>query len=145
MRIRTIIRECIGRTMVDPAGEEIGTIQAVYVDDTTAQPEWFAVSTGWFSRRLNFVPVTATSVRGPDVQSLYSKATVQESPAVESEGHLTPDEHHALFEYYDVADIADREPADLQTPPPTPSDQLANDTAERPLVDPTTEDGPGDE
>jgi hypothetical protein len=139
MRVQTIIRECVGRTMVDPVGDEIGTIQAVYIDDTTAQPEWFAVKTGWFGRSVNFVPVTATSVRGLDVQSLYSKATVQESPKVESEGHLTPDEQHALFDYYDVNNIADRDPADLEAPPPTPSAQLANDTGERPLVDPAIE------
>jgi hypothetical protein len=139
MHVQAIIRECVGRTMVDPAGDEIGTIQAVYVDDTTAQPEWFAVTTGWLGRSVNFVPVTATSVKGPDVQSLYSKATVQESPTVESDGHLTPDEQHALFDYYDVNDISDRDPADLEAPPPTPSAQLAQDLAEQPLVDPTIE------
>ena len=139
MRVGTIVRECVGRTMIDPAGDTIGTIQAVYVDDKTAQPEWFAVRTGWFGRSVNFVPVTATSVKGLDVQSLYSKETVQESPQVETEGHLSPDEQHALFDYYDVNDIADHDPADLDEPPLTPSDQLANDTAEDPLVDPTVE------
>jgi hypothetical protein len=140
MRVETIVRECVGRTMIDPAGDTIGTIQAVYVDDKTAQPEWFAVRTGWFGRSVNFVPVTATSVKGLDVQSLYSKETVQESPQVEAEGHLSPDEQHALFDYYDVNDIADHDPADLDEPPLTPSDQLANDTAEDPLVDPIVED-----
>ena len=139
MRVQTIIRDCVGRTLVDPAGDKIGTIQAVYVDDSTAQPEWFAVRTGRFGRDVNFVPITATSVKGLDVQSLYSKDTVQESPTVDSEGHLTPDEQHALFDYYDVNNIADRDAADLEAPPPTPSDQLARDTAEQPLVDPAIE------
>ena len=29
-----------GRTMVDPAGDKLGTIDAIYLDDETGQPEW---------------------------------------------------------------------------------------------------------
>jgi hypothetical protein len=45
-----------------------------------------------------------------------------------------------LFHYYDVNDISDHDPVDLEAPPPTPSAQLAQDMAEQPLVDPTIED-----
>jgi stress response protein YsnF len=35
-----------GRTMVDPAGDKLGTIDAIYLDDETGQPEWAAVTSG---------------------------------------------------------------------------------------------------
>jgi hypothetical protein len=140
MRVHTMVRECVGRDLVDAAGDKIGTIDGVYVDDATAQPEWFAVRTGWFGTHVSFVPVHGTDVTGADIQSLYSKDTVRDSPHVEPRGHLTPDEQRALFDYYDVNDVAPISdpaamPADLTSPPPTPSDHLHNDAGDVPLTE----------
>ena len=40
-----------GRTMVDPAGDKLGTIDAIYLDDETGQPEWATVTRGLFSAK----------------------------------------------------------------------------------------------
>jgi hypothetical protein len=46
-----------GRTMVDPAGAKVGTIDAIYLDDNTGQPEWATVTTGLFGTKATFVPL----------------------------------------------------------------------------------------
>ena len=45
-----------GRTMVDPSGDKLGTIDAIYLDDETGQPEWALVYTGLFTAKTAFVP-----------------------------------------------------------------------------------------
>ena len=40
-----------GRTMVDPAGDKLGRIDAIYLDDETGQPEWALVYSGLFSTK----------------------------------------------------------------------------------------------
>jgi hypothetical protein len=35
-----------GRTMVDPSGDKLGTIDTIYLDDETGQPEWATVTSG---------------------------------------------------------------------------------------------------
>lgn len=144
-RVRTIVRECVGRELRDASGDTIGTIKGVYVDDQTSQPEWFAVDTEWNGDDVNFVPIHGTDFRGADVISAYSTETVKDSPHVAPNGHLSPDDERELFEYYERSDVAVlRQPdtsaplaaADLGEPVPSPSERLANDPGQ-PLLNDT--------
>ena len=40
------VRSWQGSTMVDRDGDKVGTIESIYVDDQTGQPEWALVNTG---------------------------------------------------------------------------------------------------
>jgi uncharacterized protein YrrD len=51
------VRAWHGRTMVDRDGSRIGSIDAVYLDDRTGQPEWALVNTGLFGTKSSFVPL----------------------------------------------------------------------------------------
>ena len=42
--------------MVDPAGDKIGTIDEIYLDNETGQPEWAMVNTGLFSAEGDLRP-----------------------------------------------------------------------------------------
>ena len=145
MRVQAIVRECVGRTLLDASGDQIGTIKAVYADDQTAQPEWFAVGTRWFGDDVSFVPIHGTDMSGEDVRSLYSKEKVKHSPRVHAEGHLSAEDQRDLYEYYRVTDLApigEPEPptsANLNAPdlldsPPTRSEVLRNDPGDIPLT-----------
>ena len=48
-----------GRTMVDPAGDKLGTIDAIYLDDETGQPEWATVTSGLFGTKYCRMEVRA--------------------------------------------------------------------------------------
>jgi hypothetical protein len=45
------VRTWEGRTMVDHDGDRIGTIDAIYLDDHTSQPEWALLNTGLFGTK----------------------------------------------------------------------------------------------
>ena len=57
----------MGSTVRDSAGDKIGKVGQVYLDDTTGQPEWVTVRTGLFGTRESFVPLAAARVEGDEV------------------------------------------------------------------------------
>jgi uncharacterized protein (TIGR02271 family) len=90
----------IGRTAVDPEGNKIGKIGQVYLDDSSGQPSWLTVSTGMFGTRQSFAPLQGAVTEGDDVRLPVSKDQVKDAPNVEDDGHLSPQEEQALYDYY---------------------------------------------
>ena len=89
-----------GRELVDPQGNKIGTIEDIYLDDETGQPEWLAVRTGMFGMRQSFVPVAGASVQGESVVSRWDKATVKDAPNADADGALSQEEEERLYDHY---------------------------------------------
>jgi sporulation protein YlmC with PRC-barrel domain len=74
------IRTWEGRTVVDRDGGRIGTIDAIYLDDRTGQPEWALVNTGLFGTKSSFVPLTQATQTGDEVRVPYDKQLVKDAP-----------------------------------------------------------------
>jgi uncharacterized protein (TIGR02271 family) len=89
-----------GRTAVDPNGDKIGTIEEIYLDAETRQPEWLAVRTGLFGTRVSFVPLAQAHAAGDDVQVPYEKSQVKDAPHAEPDGQLSEREEAALYRHY---------------------------------------------
>jgi uncharacterized protein (TIGR02271 family) len=89
-----------GRTMVDPAGDKLGTIDAIYLDDETGQPEWATVTSGLFGTKAAFVPLAQAQDTGDSVQVPYDKDQVKDAPSMEADGQLSQDEEAELYRHY---------------------------------------------
>jgi uncharacterized protein (TIGR02271 family) len=89
-----------GRTMVDPAGDKLGTIDAIYLDDETGQPEWATVTSGLFTAKVAFVPLAQAQDTGDSVQVPYDKDQVKDAPSMEADGQLSQDEEAELYRHY---------------------------------------------
>ncbi len=89
-----------GRTMVDPAGDKLGTIDAIYLDDETGQPEWATVASGLFTAKTAFVPLAQAQDMGDSVQVPYDKQQVTDAPTVQADGSLSQDEEAELYRHY---------------------------------------------
>jgi len=89
-----------GSNAVDADGNKIGTIEEVYLDAETNQPEWLAVKTGLFGSRMSFVPVAQASDAGGDVRVPYSKDQVKDAPHAEADGRLSQQEEAQLYRHY---------------------------------------------
>ena len=89
-----------GRTMVDPAGDKLGTIDAIYLDDETGQPEWATVTSGLFTAKTAFVPLAQAQDTGDSVQVPYDKQLVKDAPRVDPDGAgLSSRGDHTTFRY----------------------------------------------
>jgi uncharacterized protein (TIGR02271 family) len=89
-----------GRTMVDPAGDKLGTIDAIYLDDETGQPEWATVTSGLFTAKTAFVPLAQAQDTGDSVQVPYDKQQVKNAPALQADGSLSQDDEAELYRHY---------------------------------------------
>ncbi len=89
-----------GQDVVDPSGDRIGPIEDIYLDEQTDQPEWLAVRTGFFGRRISFVPIAEAQPTGDAVAVPYTKDQVKDAPNAEPDGLLSEQEEARLYEYY---------------------------------------------
>jgi uncharacterized protein (TIGR02271 family) len=89
-----------GRTMVDPAGDKLGTIDAIYLDDETGQPEWATVTSGLFTAKTAFVPLARAQDTGDSVQVPYDKQQVKNAPTMRADGQLSQDDEAELYRHY---------------------------------------------
>ena len=94
------IRTWEGRTLLDRDGGRIGTIDAIYLDDRTGQPEWALVNTGLFGTKSNFVPLAQAFQSDNDVVVLYDKQLVRDAPQVDADQHLSEAEERQLWRHY---------------------------------------------
>jgi uncharacterized protein (TIGR02271 family) len=95
-----IVQSWQGRTMVDPAGDKLGTIDAIYLDDETGQPEWATVTSGLFAAKAAFVPLAQAQPMGDSVQVPYDKQQVKNAPTMRADGSLSQDEEAELYRHY---------------------------------------------
>jgi uncharacterized protein (TIGR02271 family) len=95
-----IVRSWQGATMVDRDGDRVGTIEDIYADDRTGQPEWALVNTGLFGTRSTFVPLAQANPSGDDVQVPYQKQLVKDAPRIDPDQHLSEAEEQQLWRHY---------------------------------------------
>jgi uncharacterized protein (TIGR02271 family) len=94
------VRTWEGRTMLDRDGSRIGSIDAIYLDDQTGQPEWALVNTGLFGTKSTFVPLAQATQAGEEVRVPYDKQLVKDAPRVDPDGHLSEAEERQLWRHY---------------------------------------------
>jgi hypothetical protein len=93
----------MGSTVRDSAGDKIGKVGQVYLDDTTGQPEWVTVRTGLFGTRESFVPLVAARVEGDELVVDVTKDRVTDAPKIDEDGHLSEEQEAELYAYYGVS------------------------------------------
>ena len=94
------VAEWRGRNAVDSDGDKIGSIDEIYMDTQTGNPEWLAVKTGMFGSKVSFVPIAEASDADGDVRIPYDKQQVKEAPTAEADGQLSQEEEAALYSHY---------------------------------------------
>lgn len=95
------VQQLIGADVVDPAGERIGEVKDVYLDDVTGEPSWVTVATGWFGFRVSFVPLERVQVAGNRLQVPVDKSVVKDAPHFEAGEPLSRADENALYTYYE--------------------------------------------
>jgi uncharacterized protein (TIGR02271 family) len=89
-----------GQTMFGAGGEKIGSIEEIYLDAETNEPEWALVNTGLFGTKHSFVPLQEASGSGNGVQVPYDKSTIKDAPKMDPDGRLSQQEEQQLYQHY---------------------------------------------
>jgi uncharacterized protein (TIGR02271 family) len=89
-----------GRDVVGSDGEKIGTVDEVYLDTASGQPEWLSINTGLFGLKSSFAPIQGARPEGGAVRVAYTKEQVKDAPSVEPDQELNDSEERALWSHY---------------------------------------------
>ncbi|MFI7599923.1 PRC-barrel domain-containing protein [Actinoplanes sp. NPDC049681] len=95
------LRDWRGEKVIDPAGDKIGELEAVYVDTATDEPAFVTVKVGFIGRhKLVFVPVDGATVSPSAVRVRYDKKLATEAPSIDLDGELTATDEPAVYAHY---------------------------------------------
>ena len=89
-----------GQDIYDRDGDKIGTIEEIYLDAQTGEPEWALVNTGLFGTKSTFVPLQEADEDGEALRVPYEKAQVKDAPSTDADGDLSQQEEAALYSHY---------------------------------------------
>jgi uncharacterized protein (TIGR02271 family) len=89
-----------GRDVVGSDGEKIGTVDEVYLDTASGDPEWLSINTGLFGLKSSFAPIQGARPEGGAVRLAYTKEQVKDAPGVEPDQELNDSEERALWSHY---------------------------------------------
>lgn len=102
-----------GCEVFDPAGQRIGIVGQLFIDDDTEQPAWITVQTGLFGTNESFVPLDGAAFDGDTVTVSVGKEAVRQAPRVDlDKGDLPLTTERALYRYYGMTYGVDPESAD---------------------------------
>jgi len=113
----------VGTPAADSAGDPVGPVVQVYLDDTTGEPRW--VTVGQPDGVIRFAPVYGSRIDRGTLQLAVTAELVGRAPAVSADGHISAEQSQALFRHYDGHLGA---PASGHTGP-QPTDPSAEDTS----------------
>jgi uncharacterized protein (TIGR02271 family) len=89
-----------GQDLCDRDGGKIGSVEEIYLDAETDEPEWALVNTGLFGTKSTFVPLRDASEAEGTLRVPFDKATVKDAPKMDPDGQLSQREEAELYRYY---------------------------------------------
>lgn len=102
-----------GQTVLDRAGERIGTIEEIFLVEETGRPEWAMVRIGRLKAHTTLVPLATAHPVEKGVEVNLEKDVVIEAPEVKPDGEPSERQVDALYRHYGIdagAQTANREP-----------------------------------
>jgi uncharacterized protein (TIGR02271 family) len=104
---RPTYNDWIGAELYDSSGDKVGTIDQIYLDDHSGQPEWLTVSTGWFGTATHFVPIAGSRVYEDGLQVDATTDQIKDAPRVSDDAHLDEADERRLYDHYAIGYDAD--------------------------------------
>jgi hypothetical protein len=111
-----------GRTLVDHNSEPLGSIEIIYLDKATDQPEWALLVAGAVGPAATFVPLVSASEEGDTVRVPFAKTLVKGAPSVPADRELSEDQEGELYRHYGVPYSRADSPSGLPAGDPEPAD-----------------------
>ncbi|BBH68638.1 photosystem reaction center subunit H [Actinoplanes sp. OR16] len=97
------LRDWRGESVIDPDGDKIGDLEAVYVDTLDDQPAFATVRVGFIGRhRLVLVPLAGATVTPKAVRVRVAKKLASTAPSIDVDGELAATDEPAVFAHYDL-------------------------------------------
>jgi hypothetical protein len=95
------IRDWRGENVIDPDGDKIGQLEAIYVDTTSDLPAFATIQIGLPGRhRLVFAPLGGATVGPGYLRVRAAKKLIKNAPSIETDGELVVGDEPAVFAHF---------------------------------------------
>jgi len=101
------IKDLFDATAYDKAGEKLGSVKEVFVDEQTGQPTFVEVNHGLFGMNSSLVPLRGHDFNGDDLKLAFSKDRIEDAPDFDSDKPLTPEAQADIFKHYNLENAQD--------------------------------------
>lgn len=108
-----------GQDVYGSEGDKIGSVEEVYVDDATSQPEWLGIDVGFLGLKRVVVPFRSATPREDGYAVPFSKDDVKQAPSVDVDEIGVEDERELCTYFgldYSHAESPTGMPAEGETP-----------------------------
>jgi uncharacterized protein (TIGR02271 family) len=89
-----------GADVIDNSGDKVGTVEEIYLDQESGQPEWALVKTGMFGGRSTFVPLNGAKPEDGTLRVQYEKDQIKDAPKIDADQQLSQSEERELYQHY---------------------------------------------
>jgi uncharacterized protein (TIGR02271 family) len=115
--------QLFGTQIVDSAGDEVGKVDGVWVEDATDELEFVGVKLGFLMGKTHVIPVANAQVSADNITVPYSKDQIKDAPSVGTDDELSPESEDEIYSYYGI----DRSTSSSPTGLPSGEDTSAID------------------
>jgi sporulation protein YlmC with PRC-barrel domain len=81
-------------------GNKLGTVDDLYIDNETHQPEWVAVRSGLFGTHVCLVPISKAQFDGTVLSVPFGKEQLKTAPRHDPHTDLSPQAEQDLYQHY---------------------------------------------
>jgi uncharacterized protein (TIGR02271 family) len=93
------LAEMWGASVYSSDGEKIGSVEELFIDEETGQPEWIGLGTGFLGTKRVVVPVEGADVGDDVVRLPYGKEHVKGTPDIDSD-EISQETESRLYAHY---------------------------------------------
>jgi uncharacterized protein (TIGR02271 family) len=96
------LMEAQGTPVYASDGGKIGSVEDVFVDEQTNQPEWIGLGAGFFGTKRVLVPVQGAELRDDGIFVPYSKDQVKDTPDIDAD-EISQETEAELYTHYGLS------------------------------------------
>lgn len=95
--------ELLDRHVIDDKGDEIGTIDAFWTDESSGKIEFVGVKTGWIFGKTHVVPAEGVEIAdNGNIRVPYDAEYVRNAPSYAADQNLTDVQESEIYRHYNV-------------------------------------------
>lgn len=99
------IHDLLDATAYDNAGDKLGGIKEVFVNDETGQPDFVEVGHGLFGMSSSLVPLRGHRWDGEDLHLAFSKEAIKDAPNIDVDSHISDSEQATIYRHYSLDSV----------------------------------------
>ncbi len=107
--------QLFGSQVMDSAGDEVGDVDGVWVDDATDELEFVSVKLGFLVGKPHIIPLANAQVSADGITVPYSKDQIKDAPSFATDDEISPEDEDEIYSYYGIDRSTSSSPSGLPT------------------------------